>query len=258
MVHYSWWNIVEKRPFQANAVITNQFGTGRIFLSNVAFLMAPAWKNTDLPGIPAPTHYLCYRASGFLPPQITHDLRDEWRTDGQIADSLVYFCAPCTKLHGTQLYAPADTVTHLALYRLHLQSPVFGPLIKDQFIARTYPVEQIFEEYLAVPSMKTQVVGVDKETPKSDVTMDAPRPNPAQGTATVSFSLPRDMEVRLDVFDISGRRVATLSRGTLSPGEHFVIWDLRDAARNHVRAGVYVMRLAAGGQQLKRLLVVTH
>jgi hypothetical protein len=227
-------------------------------LSNVDFLMAPAWKNTDLPGIPPASHFLCYRATGFMPVPISHDIQDEWQTAGIVADSLVYFCAPCSKIHGTQLYAPTDTVTHLALYRIQPQSPVFQPIIKDQFMAGTFFVGQINPEYLAVPSTKSEVVGVESEAPKSELTMDAPRPNPAQSAASVSFVLPREMTVRVEVFDIGGRRVATLARGSQSPGEHGLVWDLRDTAGKRVRAGVYVIRLAAGGEQLRRLLVVTR
>lgn len=258
MVHFTGWNIVEKPPLQKTALISNQFGSGRVYLSHMAFLMAPAWKNTDLPGTPSASHYVCYRASGFLPRPVMHSIVDEWRADQQIPDSLVYFCAPCQKLHNTNLFFPTDTVTHLALYRVHPESPLFTPILKDQFVARTFGVQQLGDELLAVPSTKTDVAAVGPETPATGFALGVPQPNPTRTAATVAYTLPRDLDVRLDVLDVGGRRIANLARGTLSAGSHVALWNLRDAGGRRVRAGVYVLRLAAGGREVERLLAVTR
>jgi hypothetical protein len=65
-------------------------------------------------------------------------------------------------------------------------------------------------------------------------------PNPAR-SATVSFALPRRDDVDLSVFDLSGRKVATLAKGSLPAGQYTREWNGRG-----VGAGVYFVRLRVG------------
>ncbi len=60
-------------------------------------------------------------------------------------------------------------------------------------------------------------------------------PNPFAGSTTVSFELDRPTDVRVAIFDLLGRSVATLADGTMQPGVHTLGWDGRDDAR----AGMY-------------------
>jgi hypothetical protein len=65
-------------------------------------------------------------------------------------------------------------------------------------------------------------------------------PNPAR-VSTVSFSLPRSADVDLSVFDLAGRKVATLAKGNLSAGQYTREWKGAD-----VGAGIYFVRLRVG------------
>jgi hypothetical protein len=65
------------------------------------------------------------------------------------------------------------------------------------------------------------------------------RPNPARGETVISFELPEDTDVTLSVYDLSGRRVATLADGLLPAGEH-------ERAVSGLAPGVYIYRLDAG------------
>ena len=80
-------------------------------------------------------------------------------------------------------------------------------------------------------------------------------PNPAHGgLARFALTLERDADVRLDVFDLSGRLVATPQRGRLAAGEQVVTWSLG----RRTPAGVYFARLEALGQtRITRLTVVS-
>ena len=71
---------------------------------------------------------------------------------------------------------------------------------------------------------------------------------PTNGRRAVEarFVLPQDAEARLSVFDVSGRRVRTLSLGRLAAGEHRLTWDGRDAAGRTGPSGVYLVRLESG------------
>lgn len=86
----------------------------------------------------------------------------------------------------------------------------------------------------------------------------AARPNPAAGATLLSFTLPREMEVRLSLFDTSGRRVRTLAEGSWSAGEHSVRWDLADEEGSPLSSGLYFALLEVEGRMLARRIVVTR
>ncbi len=71
-------------------------------------------------------------------------------------------------------------------------------------------------------------------------------PNPFNPTTTISIALPNDSPVKLEIFDISGRKVRTLVSGSLPAGRHEIVWDGRNAAGTSVSSGVYLYRINAG------------
>lgn len=76
-------------------------------------------------------------------------------------------------------------------------------------------------------------------------------PNPATDTVTIRCDLPEDGRVELAVFDLAGRRVATLAEGEVAAGRHEAVWDCAD-----VKPGVYLCRLeTTGGNSTERLVV---
>ena len=84
-------------------------------------------------------------------------------------------------------------------------------------------------------------------------TLLAPVPNPVRERATVAFVLPEPADVRLDLVDALGRRVATLAQGRHAAGRHEVAIDGLG-----LPAGVYVLRLVAGGAAQTRRVVVAR
>jgi hypothetical protein len=79
--------------------------------------------------------------------------------------------------------------------------------------------------------------------------LDTPWPNPAAGPVAIEYALPASADVRLELFDLFGRRVAVLSDGIQAAGRHRAAWSA-------ARPGVYVCRLSAGGATLRRKIVV--
>ncbi|MEM1095372.1 MAG: T9SS type A sorting domain-containing protein [Bacteroidota bacterium] len=57
------------------------------------------------------------------------------------------------------------------------------------------------------------------------VALEQNYPNPFNPTSTIAFTLPASSEVRLTVYDLLGRPVATLTEGTLAAGRHQVAVD---------------------------------
>jgi hypothetical protein len=78
-------------------------------------------------------------------------------------------------------------------------------------------------------------------------------PNPARGRIAIRYALPAAARVALEVYDVAGRRVASLESGPRAAGEHQAAWDAGAVARG---AGIYFLRLEAGTRVLTRRVAV--
>ena len=79
-------------------------------------------------------------------------------------------------------------------------------------------------------------------------------PNPARGpAAVVRFGLPAEGDVRVEAFDVLGRRVAVLAEGSFGAG-----WHEASLAAGSLPSGVYVVRFATGGEVAVRQVTVAR
>ena len=90
-----------------------------------------------------------------------------------------------------------------------------------------------------------KVLGEEIQVP-TEFALNGNYPNPFNPTTTISFDLPEASDVTLEVFDMMGRRVATLVNGQLSAGAYEAQWNARSDAGSAVASGVYLYRLQAG------------
>lgn len=74
-------------------------------------------------------------------------------------------------------------------------------------------------------------------------------PNPVRATARVAFTLERPARVRLDLYDVGGRRVATLIAANLPAGRHERPWAGGDDSGQRVMPGHYFLVLEADGER---------
>lgn len=66
----------------------------------------------------------------------------------------------------------------------------------------------------------------------------------------ITYSLPRDEPVNIDVFDCAGRRLNALYDGPQSAGSHVIYWNGRDDRGRRLPAGKYFCVLTASGAVL--------
>ena len=82
-------------------------------------------------------------------------------------------------------------------------------------------------------------------------------PNPFNPSTRVSFGAPVAGPAFLEVFDLSGRRLAEIWRGTLDGSDMSVVWDGRDMRGRELSSGVYLLRLrGADGRSASRRAVL--
>jgi|GEM_PF-1383252 len=78
-------------------------------------------------------------------------------------------------------------------------------------------------------------------------------PNPSDGSTAFGFSVPEAARAELSVYDLAGRRVATVFNGEAEAGENRVVFDTATLS-----PGVYLYRLTAGGETAVKKLVVAR
>ena len=81
-------------------------------------------------------------------------------------------------------------------------------------------------------------------------------PNPFNPSTTIGYYLPEKARIRLEVYDIAGRRIATLDDGERERGAHTATWNGMDKEGTAVASGVYFSRLAAGKETISKKMVL--
>ncbi|MDZ7362981.1 MAG: YCF48-related protein [candidate division KSB1 bacterium] len=81
-------------------------------------------------------------------------------------------------------------------------------------------------------------------------------PNPFNPSTTIKYDLPQQVEVKLVIFDMLGRRVRTLVAHRQQTGRYAITWDGRNDAGEQVPSGVYLYRIEAGDFRAARRLTM--
>jgi hypothetical protein len=87
----------------------------------------------------------------------------------------------------------------------------------------------------------TGVAGTEVTPLPRELVLNQNYPNPFNLSTVISYQLPRDCHVRLEVYDLLGRKVATLANGKEHAGYQSILWRASD-----VSSGIYLYKLAAG------------
>ncbi|HEX7879829.1 MAG TPA: FlgD immunoglobulin-like domain containing protein [Candidatus Eisenbacteria bacterium] len=94
-----------------------------------------------------------------------------------------------------------------------------------------------------------------------DLLVTRPFPNPVRsGAVSIEYRIPTGTQanVRVTLFDVSGRVVRTLEPGQQASGGHSVDWDLRDEDGSEVPNGIYFYRLTVGTESVTEKLMVVR
>lgn len=96
----------------------------------------------------------------------------------------------------------------------------------------------------------------DAAAPAPPIALLPPSPSPAQGAATIRFSLGAPSDVRVQLFHPSGRWIRDLRGGCFGAGPGGLAWDGRDARGRPVPSGIVLYRVIAGNAQAAGRIVV--
>jgi hypothetical protein len=160
-------------------------------------------------------------------------------------DDEVEFAVSRRSSGGEWIALTSDAIEHADLSYMYLDDSVEPD---ESYIYRV--------EYDTGGSMvllfQTEVV----ETPAMPLALEQNVPNPFNPVTEIRYYLPEAVDVRLEVYDISGRRVVALADGRQPKGWQSVRWEGTDAAGRPVASGVYFYRLRAGKEVVSKKMIL--
>ncbi|NOQ22456.1 MAG: T9SS type A sorting domain-containing protein [Candidatus Aegiribacteria sp.] len=90
------------------------------------------------------------------------------------------------------------------------------------------------------------------------LSVDPVYPNPFSSQVTVPFTLAEAGEVRISVYDLSGRQIQTITSEEFAAGAHTVSWEGMDGSGNRVTSGIYFVRVWTDNSTVTRKVVLTR
>lgn len=187
------------------------------------------WYSNNLGGAPS---------SDTFHVEISNDGGASWVTLDDIEES--------TQQWTRSVYLVEDAVTPTANMRLRFRAADFG-------------AGSLVEA--GVDDVRLLGVSGSVDVPAAGAALDfrvSAAPNPFAGSAAIRWALPSASDVSLSVYDAAGRRVRDLLRGRLDAGPHSMTWDGRDDRGRALGAGIYWLRLQAGGREVKASVTRLH
>ena len=77
-------------------------------------------------------------------------------------------------------------------------------------------------------------------------------PNPYNLTTTIKYDLPKPENIKMEIFNLLGQRMATLLNKQMPTGSH----EIEFTAKN-LTSGVYLYRISAGEfHQIKKMILL--
>ena len=92
----------------------------------------------------------------------------------------------------------------------------------------------------------------------SHLLFSSPWPNPARSSTRIAYTLPAPGRVRVEAFDIGGRRVRTLRDLEEPAGPSTIEWDLRGDDGLNLAPGLYLIRAQLNDRVLTRRVIVSR
>ena len=82
-------------------------------------------------------------------------------------------------------------------------------------------------------------------------------PNPFNPSTQILFDVPEGAElVRLNIYNILGKKVSTLLNNVMSPGKHKIEWNAKDDEGNPVASGIYFYELSSSSFTARKKMLL--
>lgn len=174
--------------------------------------------------------------------------------------SLVYFYDDAgTTTNKDTILIPADSIGYRFShynYQFQLDTTkvgVHGRFLKYKFIAET---KGIYPHYDVSPAegwhqIEYIPLSLNGEEALTDYSLSQNYPNPFNPSTKMEFTLPKECEVEIAVFNVTGEKLFTVTNDIYRSGRHFVTINMADYS-----SGVYFVSLISESQRLNRKIIL--
>jgi len=166
----------------------------------------------------------------------------EIQTDGEY---------PFVYMANTQINSDTSYVFNVCDGNWHIYAPDFGQEYSvspwDTIITVTPNQSDYYLELVYVP---TTGIAARAKIPQNFYVKQN-YPNPFNPQTTIEFGLPATQKVLVEIFDINGRKIATLIHKRLKAGVRRITWNGASEA-----SGVYICRINAGSKVVSKRLIL--
>jgi beta-glucanase (GH16 family) len=159
-----------------------------------------------------------------------------------------------------KLVFSVDDVTHYTYEPDEINSSTW-PFNAEQYlllnfaflpnIAPNFTIDTLEIEYVRI--YQNAVTGLATEAENQQIFDLETAPNPASGHINISYYLPENTEVKIEIRDITGRFIQTLTNEKQSSGQHLEKWNIQNLS-----AGVYFFTLNTGNNIMTKKCIVSN
>ena len=101
-------------------------------------------------------------------------------------------------------------------------------------------------------SNKDEIINLTQQT-----TLIGNYPNPFNPNTSIHFSVDKPGEYAIEIFNIKGQKINTLSKSVNTPGHYNVTWTGTDYNEKTVSSGIYFYRLAnTENSSIKKMILI--
>ncbi|MCP4566145.1 MAG: T9SS type A sorting domain-containing protein, partial [FCB group bacterium] len=141
----------------------------------------------------------------------------------------------------------------LSSFAPSIPQPYYDLLDFSDLIANLNTADSLYEDLF---DLSLSVDGDNNPSLSMEYELAANYPNPFNPTTMIAYTLPRQSDVELSVFNLLGQKIAVLAEGSHSAGTHEVVWNGRDMTGQSVASGVYFYRLSTNETTLTKKMLL--
>ncbi|MEO0226088.1 MAG: FlgD immunoglobulin-like domain containing protein, partial [candidate division WOR-3 bacterium] len=98
--------------------------------------------------------------------------------------------------------------------------------------------------------------GIEERTDSAPFSFMISSANPSRREFAIHYSLDRDLNIQIGIFDVSGRKIKTLVDGKQRAGQYRLVWRGEDDLGRQLPAGVYYCRFKEGNRETRKKLIL--
>jgi predicted nucleotidyltransferase len=142
-------------------------------------------------------------------------------------------------------------VNHEASWTIHLPDSLLS-----EYYWGVQTLDACFAGSLFAEGAPVVTAVSDQQLLPAEYSLHVASPTLLGSVTTIQFDMPAPGHVRLEVFDVHGRRVRTLISATVDTGRHTCAWDGHDEVGRSTAPGIYFLRMKSGAFRASQKLVL--